>query len=86
MSLGRDILSSRTPVESRVVKSFLCPVRGKRSAGLRSDYSQNVAILALGALQARLNELESAVIPQIKIKNRASGTIYKRFVEFDHVA
>jgi hypothetical protein len=35
---------------------------------LRSDYTQNVAILALGALEARLNELESAVIPQIKNK------------------
>jgi hypothetical protein len=35
---------------------------------LRSDYSQNVAILALGALQARLNEPESAVIPQKKKK------------------
>ena len=46
--------------------SCSCPVRGKRSAGLRSDYGQNVAILALGALQARLNEPESAAIPQNK--------------------
>ena len=59
---------SRTPVESKESASCSGPVRGKRSAGLRSDYTQNVAILALGALQARLNELESAVIPQNKNK------------------
>ena len=54
------------------------PVRGKRSAGLRSDYTQNVAILALGALQARLNELDSTVIPQIKNKKIALVVLYIR--------
>ena len=72
VSLGRHMLSAARLSRARSLPPapVPTPVRGKRPVGLRPDYTQNVAIRALGALQARLNELESAVIPQIKRKSR----------------
>ena len=78
VSLGRHMLSAARLSRARSLPPAPVPFVASDPQDCARIYTQNVAILALGALQARLNELESTVIPQIKKIKIALVVLYIR--------